>query len=216
MPKFRSRVIELAMAGTKSTVICSNHDIIESEHITYVDQINYFNNIRLNDHMKKSVEYAVYDIKSNTYDLYASTFNNYIFHGVPTISMMANTDMLSRCVYSAGDVVAQNGLWAEVNLQIEESKRAMPCKEVMVIKGKGYIRYMARAALYLKPEVQAVVSLIEDKVYVYFRDGLNPSDYIPAGTWYDGYCEHGQFAATLNESTTKNLISCLVRELSQK
>lgn len=214
MPMFRVRILELDKVGDKFCVIC-HEPFHESNNIIYVNYMTYFDNIELDECTRFAVRCAIKDISSNEYDMYVSSFNNYILHDISTINSIAYTNYLQASVYSASGHQQQNNMYEEVSRQLLKCIIKRPSPKVAIISGDGYVRYIARKALHDDKNLECIIFMIgHTKAYVYFRDGLNPSDYISAYAMYEGYCEHGQFAAILTKSAMHNLIMCITRELS--
>lgn len=226
MHDIRNKMIEATNDGNKHTIICAG-DIIESDNITYIDPITYFNDKSNIGGMIDSINVAIKDLISNEYDMYSSTFNNYIMHDIETINSIAYTGMVKGYAGSATDQSRQLELWNSVNNQLNSSIIKKPHDSIAIINGKGYVRYMARAMMHNDKNVKIIVFIAGNKVnvkiyeqeyqynkiYVYFRDGMTASDYIPAHAWYSGYCEYGQFSTALSESATKNMITCMCSRL---
>lgn len=211
LPYFRKTMLDLIASGTKHTIICSG-DIEEADNIEYINQIEYFKD-KSTGSLSRHIDTAIKDITSNEYDMYASAFNNYIMHDLETINNIAYTGMVNGYAGSASDYSTQLHLWETVNLQIHGADIKRPCKELAIITGSGYVRYMARAMMYNEVNLKIVVFMSKGKVYVYFRDGMTPKEYITAHAWYEGYCEYGQFAAVLSESAIKNLVTCMCQRV---
>ena len=207
LPHFRKNMLEMVASGGSHTIVCSG-ETEESDNINYINQVEYFNDKKVGS-LQDPIKTAIKDIVSNSYDMYSSAFNNYIMHDIETINNIAYTGLVNGYAGSASDPSMQLNMWNTVNEQVHLSDIKRPCKELAIMTGNGYVRYMARAMMYNDTDLKIVAFISKGKIYVYFRDGMVPKEYVSAHAWYEGYCEYGQFAAVLSESAVKNLITCM-------